>query len=605
MIDFLFQMGVSNACLSLALAIVAMVVGAKAKRPHLAHILWLLVFVKLLTPPIVTIPLVTIPAQGETAVAINDHSRPAPLLSNSSELNIETSLWSKLGSAAWNHARVWLPPIWLLGSVVVFAWSLVRVCRFGRLLAAQSDAAPQQLQTAAVKIARRLELNTIPTICTTSARLSPMVWWTGEKVRIVIPTALLEKMDARQWQWVLAHELAHVRRRDYLVRWLEWLACVCFWWNPVVWWAQYNLRPTEEICCDALVVSCLNPKPKLYADSLLSAVEFLARPVLRLPAMASEINSGGYLERRFKMIVSEIPKRPNTRWLQVFVLLCAVVVLPLGIASAQDYKAVERRLGEAVTNGELSLEQAGVMMDVLRTAGGAKKQAAKSKSDTDLENAWKKLQAMVKASELTQEQATAKMSAIKKEAAKSKSDTDLESTWKKLQAMVKASELTQEQATAKMSAIKKEAAKKGIKERTVAGRDQRGSESITREDYARAEAEIRKAIAEGKITEEQGRAKLNALRQRMAMADQAVGGRGDDDIRARITQALMGNGIAREQVRGVIGTLRPIIGEIQSKGNVFKLDPGVRERLAGMGLTSEQIDFVVGLARRLANRPAN
>ena len=81
------------------------------------------------------------------------------------------------------------------------------------------------------------------------------------------------------------------------------------------------------------------------------------------------------------MIVSDNPRRSNSRWLRVCVLLCAVVVLPLGIASAQDYKAVEKRLGEAVANGELSLAQASVMMDALRKAGGAKKQAAKSRSD--------------------------------------------------------------------------------------------------------------------------------------------------------------------------------------------------------------------------------
>ena len=281
-----------------------MVVGAKARRPQLAHMLWLLVFIKLVTPPIVTIPIVTIPAQGETAVASNEHSRPGPLLSNSRQLNTEAFLSSKLVSAAWNHARVWLPPIWLLGSMVVFVWSMGRVCRFSRLLAAKSEVAPQELQTAAVKIARRLRLNTIPTICMTSARISPMVWWAGGKVRIVIPTTLLDKMDAQEWQWVLAHELAHIRRRDYMVRWLEWLACVLFWWNPVVWWAQRNLRAMEEICCDALVVSNLKPKPHSYANSILTAVESLARPALRPPAMASEINSGGFLERRFKMIVS-------------------------------------------------------------------------------------------------------------------------------------------------------------------------------------------------------------------------------------------------------------------------------------------------------------
>jgi hypothetical protein len=57
MTDYLVQMGLSNACFSLVLAIIAVAVGAKAKRPYLAHLLWLLVFVKLVTPPIVTIPI--------------------------------------------------------------------------------------------------------------------------------------------------------------------------------------------------------------------------------------------------------------------------------------------------------------------------------------------------------------------------------------------------------------------------------------------------------------------------------------------------------------------------------------------------------------------
>ena len=54
-----------------------------------------------------------------------------------------------------------------------------------------------------------------------------------------------------------------------------------------------------------------------------------------------------------------------------------------------------------------------------------------------------------------------------------------------------------------------------------------------------------------------------------------------------------------------MGTLRPIIGEIQSEGDAFELDPRVREQLEGMGLTGEQIDFVVMLAQRLASRPSD
>ncbi len=352
MTDFFLRIGLSNACFSLALAIVAMVVGAKTRRPHLTHLLWLLVIVKLVTPPIVTIPVVRIPRQPQTAVAFTEHSRQRLPLTYNREFDVgeqpDACLSAKIRSVMLNQGRTWLPPIWLLGSVVVFAWSLLQVYRFSRLLGMETEAAPHELQAAAANIASRLELKTIPTICTTSARLSPMVWWAGGKVRIVISTTLLDQMDAHQWQWILAHELAHVRRRDYLVRWLEWLACVCFWWNPVMWWARYNLRANEELCCDALVVSSLNPKPHTYANSLLQAVEILACPALRPPAMASEINSGGFLQRRFKRIVSGTLNRRTSRWLQACVLLGALLALPLGIASSQDYDALGKRLRAVV-----------------------------------------------------------------------------------------------------------------------------------------------------------------------------------------------------------------------------------------------------------------
>ncbi|MHC4171662.1 MAG: hypothetical protein ACYTBX_10845 [Planctomycetota bacterium] len=48
------------------------------------------------------------------------------------------------------------------------------------------------------------------------------------------------------------------------------------------------------------------------------------------------------------MIISSKTNRLNSRWLQACVLLCAMVVLPLGIASAHDYEAVEKQLGEGV-----------------------------------------------------------------------------------------------------------------------------------------------------------------------------------------------------------------------------------------------------------------
>ena len=178
--------------------------------------------------------------------------------------------------------------------------------------------------------------------------------------------------------------------------------------------------------------------------------------------MASEINSGGFLERRFKMIVSDNPKKSNSRWLQGIVLLCALVVLPLGIASAADYEAVGRRLREAVAAGELTGEQARAMLGALR-----------------------------KVSE-----------------AKDKKDIDYEAVGRRIRAAVTVGEITKEQGRERLAAFRRRM--------EMAERGERGERRITREDYARAEAELDKAIAEGKISPEDARARLNEMRRMMA-----------------------------------------------------------------------------------------
>ncbi len=340
MIDALIQMVLSNAILALVLAIIALAIGSIFKRPQLAHLLWLLVLIKLLTPPVITIPVITIPElQVGTVVVVEGYVQPTLSLASNS-----TETWLGLLDAGKNQLYL----IWLLGSILVFGWSLVRIYRFNRLLVLESEAAPQELQTAAAGIADRLGIKTVPIIYTTAAQLSPMVWWVGGSVRVVVPAALHDRMGSRHFQWVLAHELAHVRRRDYLVRCIEWLACVCFWWNPVMWWARYNLRINEELCCDALVVSSLKPKPHIYGNSLAKAVEYLSAPAYLPPAIASEVNSGGFLKRRIRMIVSDKLYRPNSRWLQVGILSCALAVLVLGLAC---------ETGQAVTNPEAQSEE--------------------------------------------------------------------------------------------------------------------------------------------------------------------------------------------------------------------------------------------------------
>ena len=131
-----------------------------------------------------------------------------------------------------------------------------------------------------------------------------MTWWSGGRVRVILPEALRHEVDDAQLRWILAHELAHIKRRDHLVRWLEWLTSVVFWWNPVVWWARKNLRRDEEDACDALVLEHLQGQSRAYARTLLTVVEVMATPTGAAPTLATGIDAARSLEHRLTRIVS-------------------------------------------------------------------------------------------------------------------------------------------------------------------------------------------------------------------------------------------------------------------------------------------------------------
>mgnify|MGYP001420806501 CR=1 FL=1 len=170
------------------------------------------------------------------------------------------------------------------------------------------------------------------------------------------------------------------------------------------------------MACDNLVLETTHPEVHQYANSLLNVVEWSASPVIRPSVVASAINSGGNLEKRLKMMIAEnIWKVPATLRLEIVAI--AFCVLPLGLVHAQDFKAVERRLGGAVEAGELTLEQASIMMDALKRSAGSehandREMAAKKRRYMQFA---KEIETAVDAGKLSKEDAETKLIGLRKE----------------------------------------------------------------------------------------------------------------------------------------------------------------------------------------------
>ncbi len=353
MTDLILQIGASKLAVSVVLAGLTWALTRRFGRPTLSHALWLLLLVALLAPPLVSIPVfaartdVTLPIAS--GLSLGTEGAPAPVV--------------ELAGLLSGHWKAALLLLWLFGTVTVAAVSLLRTLRLHRYLMRASEVAAPEIRRMADETAGTLGLSSTPPIYTTRAHVSPMVWWGGGRLRVLIPGTLASGLESEELRCILAHELAHVRRRDHLVRWVEWLACAVFWWNPVAWRARREVRVAQEFCCDALASSSTSVEPRVYAGALLRTVEFMSTsPSLRPPALASTAageQKASPLEERIRMIFGNRPT-PLPRWLRGTFHLVAVCMLVTGLVYCTDESEVTSVTALTPAAGELQGDRAAV-----------------------------------------------------------------------------------------------------------------------------------------------------------------------------------------------------------------------------------------------------
>ncbi len=222
----------------------------------------------------------------------------------------------------------WLAGLWLAVSGGLLARTLIGLVRVRRWLGA-APAAPPEVQTMAQEIARRLGLGAAPGVWFVPGILSPALWALGRRARLLVPEALWARLEPDQRAALLAHELAHLRRRDHWIRPLElWVGC-CYWWLPIVRWMRKSLRDAEEECCDAWVVWLLPESKAAYAHTLLRTVEFLseARPA-PLPATTG-FGTVATLKARLSRIMKGSRPRSLSRAGSAWVTALALGITPL------------------------------------------------------------------------------------------------------------------------------------------------------------------------------------------------------------------------------------------------------------------------------------
>jgi len=227
---------------------------------------------------------------------------------------------------------------WLIGAFVLIlrflgGWIYTEHLRHSSKLVMNKEwRARFGVLTAKLKVYQSIELKESAKI------LTPMVIGTLQPV-VLIPIGLLTGFPTSQIEAILAHELAHIRRHDYLVNILQSFVEVVFFFHPALWWLSERVRIEREHCCDDLAIEACEDRVSL-AHALVGIAEWTSNHSLAM-AFASK---KPLLLQRVKRVLGVAPK--STRFfgnvpvtLLFFAALIGISAYAVGQGTVKKKKA--------------------------------------------------------------------------------------------------------------------------------------------------------------------------------------------------------------------------------------------------------------------------
>jgi TonB family protein len=220
----------------------------------------------------------------------------------------------------------WLSALWAAGIAVSMLRLAFDAMQLARLARAAGPVSARHSRLAG-GIARALHLQRPVELLQSSRGIIPMTWGI-RRPRILLPACADDWSDDRA-RSVLAHELAHIVRRDWIVHVLAEMACAIYWFNPLFWVAKNRVCRESEYAADDVVLA-LGVDGTEYAAHLLDIVRAAQAPRV---AWASTIAMArrSHLERRFAALLNAYANRSTAtrRTLAAAVAVTMLVALPL------------------------------------------------------------------------------------------------------------------------------------------------------------------------------------------------------------------------------------------------------------------------------------
>lgn len=209
--------------------------------------------------------------------------------------------------------------LWLIGMVFFLLRLLGGLAFVQKLKTQQQQALPSEWQIVFEKIHAKFPMKKTVRIVESALAKTPMVVGYLKPV-ILFPLGAVNQLTQQEVEAVLAHELAHIYRNDYLLNIIQSFIEIIFYYHPAVWWISANIRTERENCCDDIAVKICGSS-LTYVKALVTLEEIQPAPNL---AMSFSSGSKNQLLNRVKRILNQPQNKFNI--MEKFTATCFLLV---------------------------------------------------------------------------------------------------------------------------------------------------------------------------------------------------------------------------------------------------------------------------------------
>ena len=342
LLHFIWQAAVLAIFLAILLRIL------RKSTANLRYIIACLALALILLLPVITIQLIPI---SVPQMATHIEPAPAPVVLATEEIPIAETIvleervqaesvtpvysvsWKQRTIDALEPALPYIVSGWLFGVFGLSVWHLGGWAQLQRLKRRMVKQVDDTLHSKLKVLAQRLRVKqTVPLMESALVQIPTVVGWL--RPVILLPASALTGLTSEQLEAILAHELAHIKRFDYLLNMLQTVVEILGFYHPAVWWVSHKIRAERENCCDDLAVAVSGDRV-CYARALTSMEEIRAgRGQLAVAA------TGGNLFRRIRRLVSkDSTEKTSFSWIPAVTVLLLIIALLIPTALALTAKS--------------------------------------------------------------------------------------------------------------------------------------------------------------------------------------------------------------------------------------------------------------------------